>query len=171
MAESKLQREVPQPKAPMYMQSALSAISHDETDAYRASHLANVDCRKAIENAIAGHYRDNRLDVSFARDILETYGMERTQTVLASTIRAIDWDGRISDKNKAWAKSFPLPDASGREYHINRCNPGLTDLFCNEVRRIQREQERKPSVLEKLKAKHLSKPEVKIKPKETEHCI
>ena len=151
MAESKLQREAPQPKAPMYMQSALYAISHDETDAYRASHLANVDCRKAIESAIAEHYRDNRLDVSFARDILETYGMERTQTVLASTIRAIDWDGRISDKNKSWAKAFPLPDASGREYHINRCNPGLTDLFCNEVRRIQREQERKPSVLAKLK--------------------
>ena len=71
MAESKLQREVPQPKAPMYKQSALYAISPDETDAYRASHLANVDCRTAIENAIAGHYRDNRLDVSFARDILE----------------------------------------------------------------------------------------------------
>ena len=151
MAESKLQREAPQPKAPMYMQSSLYAISHDETDAYRASHLANVDCRKAIENAIAEHYCDNRLDVSFAKDILETYGMERTQTVLASTIRAMDWDGRISEKNKTWAKSFPLPDASGREYHINRCNPGLTDLFCNEVRRIQREQERKPSVLEKLK--------------------
>lgn len=31
MAESKLQREAPQPKAPMYMQSALYAISHDET--------------------------------------------------------------------------------------------------------------------------------------------
>lgn len=151
MAESKLQREAPEPKAPMYMQSALYAISHDETDAYRASHLANVDCRKAIENAIAEHYHDNRLDFSFARDILETYGMERTQTVLASTIRAIDWDGRISVKNKNWAKSFSLPDASGQEYHINRCNPGLTDLFCNEVRRIQREQERKPSVLEKLR--------------------
>ena len=164
MAESKLQREVPQPKAPMYMQSALYAISHDETDAYRASHLANVDCRKAIETAIAKHYRDNRLDVSFARDIVATYGMERTQTVLASTIRAIDWDGRISDKNKAWAKAFPLPDASGREYHINRCNPGLTDLFCNEVRRIQREQERKPSVLEKLK-QHL--PERTSAPKKT----
>ena len=164
MAESKLQREVPQPKAPMYMQSALYAISHDEIDAYRASHLANVDCRKAIENAIAGHYRNNRLDVSFARDILETYGMERTLTVLASTICAMDWDGRISDKNKAWAKSFPLPDASGREYHINRCNPGLTDLFCNEVRRIQREQERKPSVLEKLK-QHL--PERTSAPKKT----
>ena len=151
MAESKLQREVPQPKAHMYMQSAQYAISHDETDAYRASHLANVDCRKAIESAIVEHYRDNRLDVSFAKDILETYGMERTQTVLASTIRAMDWDGRISEKNKNWAKAFPLPDASGREYHINRCNPGLTDLFCNEVRRIQREQERKPSVLTKLR--------------------
>lgn len=151
MAESKLQRETPQPKAPMYMQSALYAISHDKTDAYRASHLANVDCRKAIESAIVEHYRDNWLDVSFAKDIIEIYGMKRTQTVLASTIRAIDWDGRISDKNKAWAQSFPLPDASGREYHINRCNPGLTNLFCNEVRIIQREQERKPSVLEKLK--------------------
>lgn len=153
-----------QPKAPMYMQSALYAISHDETDAYRASHLANVDCRKAIESAIVEHYRDNWLDVSFAKDILETYGIERTQTVLASTIRAIDWDGRISDKNKAWAKSFPLPDASGREYHINRCNPGLTDLFCNEVRRIQREQERKPSVLAKLRQ---PLPEQMIAPKKS----
>lgn len=139
-----------QRNTPIYLQSAAYALKHEEADAYRVSHQANVACRYAIEEAINNHYRDNRLDVSCAKDIVAAFGMERVQTVLASTIQAVDWDGRISDANKAWAKSYPIPDEVGREYHVNGCHRGLTDLFCTEVRKIQREMEKKPSVLGKL---------------------
>ena len=135
---------------PVYMQSAAYAREHGELDAYRASNKANVECRYSIEAAIKDHYRDNHLDVSCAKDIIATYGIDRVQTVLAATIRGADWDGRISGSNKAWAKSCPIPEDSKIEYHVNGCHRGLFDLFCTEVRRLQREMEKKPSVLGKL---------------------
>ena len=134
----------------VYMQSAAYAREHGELDAYRASNKANVECRYSIEAAIKDHYRENHLDVSCAKDVIAAYGINRVQTVLAATIRGADWDGRISGSNKAWAKNYPIPEDSKIEYHVNGCHRGLTDLFCTEVRRLQREMEKKPSVLGKL---------------------
>ena len=151
LAVIRIDTDVPKPDIPpIYMGSASYALKHDETEAYSASYQANVDCRYAIEKAINEHYRDNRLDVSCAKDIVAAFGLERVQTVLASTIQAVDWDGRISTANKSWAKNYPIPDEVGRDYHINGCHRGLIDLFCTEVRKIQREMEKKPSVLGKL---------------------
>ena len=151
LAVIRIDADEPEPDIPpMYLESAFYALKHDETEAYSASYQANVDCRYAIEKAINEHYRDNRLDVSCTKDIVAAFGLERVQTVLASTIQAAEWDGRYSDANKKWAKSIPIPDESGREYHINGCHRGLTDLFCTEVRRLQREIEKKPSALGKL---------------------
>ncbi len=153
---------------PVYKFNAAYAREHGEIDAYRASNKANVECRYSIEAAIKDHYSDNRLDVSCAKDIIAAYGIDRVQTVLASTIRAADWDGRISDSNKAWAKSYPIPDGSTIEYHVNGCHRGLTDLFCTAVRKeAERLAERKPSVLKKLN--HLKADDVAVpthKPKE-----
>ena len=135
---------------PVYMQSAAYAREHGELDAYRASNKSNVECRYSIEAAIKDNYRDNHLDVSCAKDIIAAYGIDRVQTVLSATIRAADWDGRISGSNKAWAKSYPIPEDSKIEYHVNGCHRGLFNLFCTEVLRLQREMEKKPSVLDKL---------------------
>lgn len=66
----------------------------------------------------------------------------------------MDWDGRISSVNNTWVKGFVMPGDDRREYRITQCHPGLIDLLCNEVRRIQKEiqqeKDKKPSVLEKL---------------------
>ena len=70
-----------------------------------------------------------------------------------------DWDGRISDDNKKWAKAFPIPrdaDAWGsrpaQEYVCSHAHPGLINLFVKSFRKEQeREKEKKPSVLKKLK--------------------
>lgn len=148
-AEAIVLQQSEEPKnIPVYLHDASFAIAHDELSAFRASNKANADCCDAIKKGISEHYHDNRLDVSFAKDIVNKFGSERVNVVLASTIRTMDWDGRISDKNKAWAKGFALPEYFGREYRITHCNPGLTDLFCTEVRKIQ--QEKKPSILGKL---------------------
>lgn len=147
---------------PVYPHDASFAIAHDELAAFKASHKANVDCRDAIEKGISEHYHDNRLDVSFAKEIVNKFGSERVNAVLASSIRVMDRDGRVSDKNKAWAKGFALPEYFGREYRITQCNPGLIDLFCTEVRKIQ--QEKKPSILGRL-SEPLPKPSAPTAPK------
>lgn len=144
---------------PVYIFSASFAKGHDEMEEYRASFRANVDCKNAIEDAIASHYSDNRLDGSCAKEVVDRFGAERVSFVLANTVQHKDWDGRISAGNKEWAKAEPVPndfDAWGgrrtHEYCCSRTHPGLIDLFINQFRKDQElAKEKKPSVLKKLK--------------------
>ena len=89
-----------------------------------------------IENAIVAAYMDNSLkDVQEAsKAVIDTFGFHRTMFVLANTIRIKSYDGRISPENKAWAQTIP---ACGEQQDIlvDRCNPGLLDLFTNQVRK------------------------------------
>ena len=153
---------------PVYMQSASFAIENNEFDVFRLSHKINMDCRDAIENAISDHYRKNTLDVSFAAEMIDKFGFERVCAVLANTVQQLDWDGRISSANKTWAKGFVLPEDDRREYRITQCSPGLVDLVCDEVRRIQKEmqqeQAKKPSILGRL-SEPLPKSTATAKPK------
>ena len=92
------------------------------------------------------------------KEVVDRFGMERTAFVLANTVQDKDWDGRISDDNKKWAKDFPIPrdaDAWGgrrtHEYVCSHAHPGLINLFVNRFRKVQAlEKEKKPSVLKKL---------------------
>ena len=90
--------------------SASFATGHDELDEYRASFRANVECKNAIEEAIASHYADNRLDGSCVKEVVDRFGMDRVSFVLANTVQHKDWDGRISADNKEWAKAEPVPN-------------------------------------------------------------
>ena len=143
---------------PVYIFSATFAKGHDELEEYRASFRANVECKNAIEEAIAKHYSDNRLDGSCVQEVVDRFGAERVSFVLANTIQHKDWDGRISPENKEWAKAEPVPNdfdawhnKKTLEYSCNQAHPGLINLFVN---RFRKEQElaagKKPSVLKKL---------------------
>lgn len=135
---------------PVYLASATFARENGELDVYRASHRANMDCKSAIEDAISRHYADNRLDTSACvQEVSDRFGMERIAFVLASTVQTKDWDGRISDSNKEWAKGFP---ALGKhEYVCSQAHPGLINLFVNRFRKEQElAAQKKPSVLQKL---------------------
>lgn len=140
--------------SPVYPHDAAYAAKHDELEAYRASYHTNVACKKAIEDAINGNYKDWSLDSKSAlAQVTELFSMERIAYVLAATVRHKDWDGRISDTNKAWAKSVPVCDEQDTTaFVVDKAHPGLTDLFLNEVRKESAQPQRKPSVMEKLKA-------------------
>lgn len=135
---------------PVYLASATFARENGELDVYRASNRANMDCKSAIEDAISRHYADNRLDTSACvQEVSDRFGMERIAFVLASTVQTKDWDGRISDSNKEWAKGIP---ALGKhEYVCSQAHPGLINLFVNRFRKEQElAAQKKPSVLQKL---------------------
>lgn len=124
-------------KTPVYLFSADYAYKHNETDQYRASCDADLSCKRAIESSISEHYSDNRLHSEDAvKQVLNRYGYDRVFHVLAETVRAKDWDGRISRDNKKWAKTIPASEDShiGHTCVVDQCNPGLTDLFLNQVR-------------------------------------
>ena len=141
---------------PMYFHSAAYASEHGEMAQYNRSYQANSACKEAIEQTISAHYAENRLDTEAAvKDVLEKFGAERVQFILANTIQHKNHDGRISQDNKAWAKTIPMPEDSGASRHcaylvVDGVNPGLTDLFTRQARKTMQEQQ-KSSVLQKLK--------------------
>lgn len=144
---------------PLYIFSAALAKERGELEIFRASHRANVDCKNAIEDAIANHYRDNHFDGSCVSEVAEKFGMDRVAFVLATTVQYKDWDGRISGDNKAWAKELPdlidynaLGGRRNIEYVCSQAHPGLINLFVDRFRKEQEPAaEKKPSVLKKLK--------------------
>ena len=142
--------------APLYLHSAAYAKEHGETAQYHLSYQANFACKEAVKQAVNSNYGDNRLDMDAAvKDVLDQFGPERVQFILANTIRHKDRDGRISGDNKAWAKTVPMPEDSDASRHcdylvVDQVNPGLTDLFTRQARKVMQEQQ-KSSVLQKLR--------------------
>ena len=162
---------------PVYPHSSAYAKEHGKIETYRQSHRVNIDCKNMIEDSIAEHYRDNRLDLVCVQEVIEKYGMERTAFVLANTVQDKSWDGRISAENKEWAKTISVPDDptpwGGKRTHEFVCShahPGLVNLFVTRFRKEQTiEKEKKPSVLKKLhEAKAEQPPKSPGKAKEAE---
>ena len=142
--------------APVYPHSVAYASEHGEMAQYRASLQVSLACKEATRQAINAHYGDNRLNTEAAvKEVLEQFGPERMQYILANTVLKKEHDGRISRDNKAWAKTIPMPEDGGDPRHsyalvVDKVNPGLTDLFLKQARKVLQAPE-KGSVLEKLK--------------------
>ena len=117
----------------------------------------NISCKEAIEEAIDGSYKGNSLDAkAVAQEVLDKFGPDRVQTVLAATVQDKDWDVRISGENKAWAQTVPMPegseDGNRRSHWVVDSHPGLVNLFVDQVRNLVLEREKeKPSVIQQLK--------------------
>ena len=152
----------------VYRETAEYAVNNGEIDLYRRSMRANVECRMAIEDAIADGYDGLRLDTSSVKDIIKQFGAERVEYVLANTVQQKDWDGRFSHDNKAWAKGISVCPENRAAFSVGRPHPGLTDMFVSAARKEFREAEKtaeKPSIREQLKtiAKELEPKKQKTK--------
>ena len=127
-------------KTPVYPHSGSYAREHEELEQYRASKRANIDCRDAIERAIADHYQHNVLSPEGAREVVRSFGFERTMFVLANTINVKSWDDRFGGDNREWAKTIPIePDEGGGsdrrlDYVVDRSHSVLLDVFARQVR-------------------------------------
>ena len=134
---------------PLYRHSAAYAHEHGKLDVYRASRKANIACKEAIENAIAENYHDNRLDTCCVKDIIDCFGVDRVEYVLANTVQHKDWDERFSRSNREWAKTIPIV-TDGNDFVgdrrtafvVDRSHSGLTDMFVTAFRKEVRQAER-----------------------------
>ncbi len=141
-------------KTPIYRQTGQYAREHGEREQYKASNLANIACRVAIEEAIRANFDGMNLKAGAAEGVIREFGAERVQFVLANTVQQKEWDGRFSRGNKAWAAAFDIPadevmSMDRRTQFIVTSHPAILDGFISMVREAAREQER-PSVLGKL---------------------
>ena len=92
---------------PLYLYSLKEAAEWNEKDEWRESYLENCDCARAIERAIDEHYDGQRLN-SCAQEIIDRYGFDRVNFVLAATVRQGTHDGRYSETTKNGQSVFPL---------------------------------------------------------------
>ena len=125
---------------PVYLYPSAYAQRHGEIEEYRVSRQEIIVCRYALDQHILTYYHYNILKKKAAQSIVEQYGFDRTMYVLAITVLDKEWDGRISQSNKNWAKMQPIftdHDEMGNERRrafVVRSHPGLIDLFLREVR-------------------------------------
>lgn len=149
----------------VYRESWAYAAEAGEAKLYWKSHELNVACKEAIEQAFNSHYdyKTYHLDSSFVPGLVNQFGADRVEWVLANTVQKKEHDGRFSHKNLEWAKTVPLPEDksfSGSDnrvyYMVDKINPGMIDMTIGEFRQAidaAREQpERKPSIKEQLAA-------------------
>ena len=105
---------------PLYLYSLKEAAEWDEKDEWRESYLENCDCARAIERAIDEHYDGQRLN-SCAQEIIDRYGFDRVNFVLAATVRQGTHDGRYSEDNKKWSKRFSVLDKENAARVLVNC--------------------------------------------------
>ena len=119
---------------PLYRYTLKNAQEFDEVDQWREGHRENCKCANDITEAINSNYHDNRLD-NCVQPIIEKYGFDRVNWVIANTIREGIEDGRYSVENKKWAKSFDVLSDDQNNWHFCvTAHPGLVDLFANQLR-------------------------------------
>ena len=79
-------------------------------------------------------------------EVLEVYGAEREVCILASTVQQLEYDGRFSFGNKAWAKGYEIPENVSRGMDMNadyvvNSHLAVLDELIGLVREVIWEQE------------------------------
>ena len=93
---------------PVYPYSAAYARCAGELNQFQESKKANQECGKAIDAAIDAAWDGMRLPPEAGQTLMARFGPERLGYVLADTIQQRSGDERFSQKNRQWARNFPM---------------------------------------------------------------
>lgn len=130
---------MPKDYAYLYLGSVSEARRYNELDEWRDSHLENVACKQAIEDAIRKGFDGMHLNQACAQEVIEDFGFKRVGWVLANTIQQKSHDGRFSSQNKKWAAAtFIPPSDRNYEFAVER-HPAVLDGFVSQFRKVQDE--------------------------------
>ena len=109
----------------------------------KLEHGVRLECKDAIEKAIAENFDGYTLPRDTAKGVIEKYGKERVEFVLANIVMNSPNDGRYSVSNREWAQSIvPYSSWDNREFVVSS-HPAVVDGFINQVRRYM-ERDRVP---------------------------
>lgn len=136
MGETELtQKQYP----PVYQHTLTYAMEHAAVDEYLDSRKLNIDCKRAVEEAIRTHFDGLHLAEDVVEPVLEEYGQERLAFVLACTVQNKAEDGRFSRETKAWAEGISVPENVSRGRNLNLdyvvdSHPAVLDGFIGLAR-------------------------------------
>ena len=142
---------IPKNEQPIYKFDSKIAKEKGEIEAFRLSRKLNVECGEAIEKTINDNSKQGPMTGTqyvdtekAARSVIAEYGADRVAWVLATFVQDQSWDGRLSNANKEWAKTFDTP---GKPDVYLKTHITIIDCFINRFREIEKE---KPSLLSAL---------------------
>lgn len=119
----------------LYIYSAADAKAHGELELWRESHKENCKCARAIEDAISRSFDGSTLQGGCAAEIIEQFGFNRVNFVLANTIREKRYDGRFSPSNKDWSRGIYVPQNDSNWAFTVNSHPAVLDGFINLARK------------------------------------
>ncbi len=119
----------------LYKWSLKDAQHLGEEHLWRESYKENCVCARALEKAINENYTDNSLNTDVAKEMIEQFGFDRVNIVLANTIQQHSNDGRYSPSNKEWANTFYIPSDDINWHFAVEEHPGLVNMFVDRVRK------------------------------------
>ena len=123
----------------IYLNTAQYSVEHDEIEQYRVSHRQSEECREAIDKAISENFDGMRLKDGFIPELVDKFGMERVQYILATTIRENLGDGRYSLENKGWAENIAVSESQDeRRNCCLRSHPAVIDGVVNSFKKYMR---------------------------------
>ena len=117
--------DIPKSEQPIYPYSAEIALKSGEIDAFHASRNINIECGRAIDQAVKGGDFE-----AAAKTVIDEYGADRVAWVLAANVNSSFNDGRLSSSNKEWARELDTPKP---DIYFNMHKTEL-DIFINNFR-------------------------------------
>lgn len=106
-----------------------------------------MECRESIEKLIKERYMGGRTPRGAARKIIEKYGWECVEDVLASSVMHRSGYGCFSKDNMEWAARILLDRQTGGKFAVNT-NPSYVETFVNQVRRYQSKCRREQATMQ-----------------------
>ena len=142
--------------APLYLKTARYAREHGASEQYHRSHELNNACREEMDKAISENFDGMHLKEGFERELMERYGRERVEYLLATTVKENAWDGRYSRENREWADSIPVSESeSERIACCLHSHPAVIDGLIRRIRRNEHEKQPKKEEEDLAESKYL----------------
>ena len=124
----------------LYLNSRAEARRLRETQRHEDSFRLNVDCARAIEQAIRNHFNDadESLKEGCVQSVLEQYGFKRVNFVLANSLKEFqrtECSHLVSDETYQWGTGISVPqDGKYNRYYTVDTAAALLEAFVGQVR-------------------------------------
>lgn len=124
----------------LYLNSRAEAHRLGETQRHEDSFRLNVECARAIEQAIRDHFRqaDETLSGNCAQSVLERYGFKRVNFVLANSLKEFQKSAcrhLVSEEVYQWGEGTCVPpDGKYNRYYAVDTAASLLDAFIDQTR-------------------------------------
>ncbi|MDE7261866.1 MAG: DUF3849 domain-containing protein [Oscillospiraceae bacterium] len=124
----------------LYRNSRAEAGRLEETQRHEDSFRLNVQCARAIEQAIRDHFNeaDESLKDDCAQSVLEQYGFRRVNFVLANSLQEFKksvCNHLVSDETYRWGKGMFIPsDGKYNRYYAVDTAAVLLESFIGQAR-------------------------------------